>query len=59
VFFQASADLIGLMVKVGHAMFDIMLPSFRYGVTSTSVFGVTANVDTFTWLFGATLGYAF
>src|SRR5262249_34835855 len=59
VFFQARADLIGLMFKIGHVVVDVMLPSFRYGVTSESFLGNTVTGHTFTWLFGATLGYAF
>ncbi len=59
VFFQARFDLIGILVKYGHLLVDINLPSFRYGVTSQGVLGETFNLDTFTWLFGASIGYAF
>jgi hypothetical protein len=59
VYFQARADLIGVMFKIGHVLVDVSLPSFRYGVTSQSVGTLSANFDIFTWLFGASLGYAF
>jgi hypothetical protein len=55
VYFQAIGDLVGPAIRVGHLIFDLRLPSFRYAVTSRS--SVTAHI--FAWELGASVNYVF
>jgi len=55
VYFQARADLVGVMIKIGHVTIDLNLPSFRYGVTDRN----GAQAHYFTWGLGGGVGYVF
>jgi hypothetical protein len=49
--FQARADLVGVMIRLGHLTIDVHLPSFRYGLLSPS--------HLLTFGCGVGVGYAF
>jgi hypothetical protein len=55
VLFQARADLVGVMIKVGHLTIDLNLPSFRYAVTDVR----GQQVHYLTWGLGGGVGYVF
>ncbi len=53
VFVETRADLIGLAVQVGHVIFDLHLPSYRYAVSPAE-----QVVHVLSWNFGGGFAYA-
>lgn len=61
VYFQASADVVGLAVRVGHFIAGLHAPSFRWGLYDGAAMGSTVGRTTmvFTWDSGLSLTYGF
>lgn len=55
VYFQPSADVVGVALQIGHIMLDMHLPSFRYAVTDRG----GAQLSWLSWTFGLSASYVF
>jgi hypothetical protein len=55
VYFQPSADVVGVALQIGHVMIDMHLPSFRYAVTDRG----GTQLNWLSWVFGASVSYVF
>lgn len=56
-FFQATADVIGVNVRVGHLFFGMQLPTFRYAFTPDDR-GIPGT-HVLAWSFNGNVGYVF
>lgn len=57
VFFQARADVVGLLFQIGHVTIDVHAPSFRYAMWPSPRNDAAAHL--MYWDFGAGVSYVF
>ena len=59
-YFQVRGDVVGVALKIGHVLLDFHVPSFRYAVTETHIFGAPATQGhLLSWLIGMSASYVF
>jgi hypothetical protein len=54
-YFEARADAVGVGLRVGHLLFDLMAPSFRYAFTHR----LGTMVHLVSWHVGGNVSYVF